>query len=45
MDANTRYPIRKEVLQHTVYRDVEKPAVKTTKSVVGIKRPIQNVFR
>ncbi|SUC18182.1 lipoprotein [Proteus mirabilis] len=24
LDANTRYPIRKEVLQHTVYRDVEK---------------------
>ena len=38
LDANTRYPIRKEVLQHTVYRDVEKPCRKDDKERCGDKK-------
>ena len=38
LDANTRYPIRKEVLQHTVYRDVEKTCRKDDKERCGDKK-------
>ena len=37
-DANTRYPIRKEVLQRTVYRDVQRRVVKMTKITAVIKK-------
>lgn len=35
LDANTRYPIRKEVLQRTVYHDVEKTCRKEDKYHCG----------
>ncbi len=37
-DANTRYPIRKEVLQRTVYRDVQKTCRKDDKDHCGDKK-------
>lgn len=38
LDANTRYPIRKEVLQRTVYRDVQKTCRKDDKDHCGDKK-------
>lgn len=37
-DANTRYPIRKEVLQRTVYRDIQKTCRKDDKDHCGDKK-------
>lgn len=44
-DANTRYPIRKEVLQRTVYHDVEKSVVKKINTTVVIIKPTLSAFQ
>lgn len=38
LDSNTRYPVRKEVLQRTVYRDVQKTCRKDDKDHCGDKK-------